>query len=132
MMLGPAPTPPSAYHLPTLSSILLEREEPYGDMFIPPLDGFSRTFYAYVLHTHIYEWRQNVCMLNSNGLTGAILSFVLGATGHRKGVGIAGHRLAVGRPLAYAFAASRTPIRDACRVELHLDPPPSGRSGRRL
>lgn len=75
-MLGPAPTPPSAYHLPTLSSILLEREEPYGDMFFPPLDGFSRTFYAYVLHTHIYEWRQNVCMLNSNGLTGAILSFV--------------------------------------------------------
>lgn len=76
MMLGPAPTPPSAYHLPTLSSILLEREENYGDMFFPPLDGFSRTFYAYVLHTHIYEWRQNVCMLNSNGLTGSILSFV--------------------------------------------------------
>jgi hypothetical protein len=76
MMLGPASTPPSAYHLPTLSSILLEREELYGDMFFPPLDGFSRTFYAYVLHTHIYEWRQNVCMLNSNGLTGNILSFV--------------------------------------------------------
>ena len=76
MMLGPAPTPPSAYHLPTLSSILLEREENYGDMFFPPLDGFSRTFYAYVLHTLIYEWRQNVCMLNSNGLTGNILSFV--------------------------------------------------------
>ena len=76
MMLGPAPTPPSAYHLPTLSSILLEREEMHGNMFFPPLDGFSRTFYAYVLHTHIYEWRQNVCMLNSNCLTGNILSFV--------------------------------------------------------
>ena len=76
MMLGPALTPPSAYHLPTLSSILLEREKIHGEMFFPPLDGFARTFYAYVLHTHIYEWRQNVCMLNSNCLTGDILSFV--------------------------------------------------------
>lgn len=76
MMLGPAPTPPSAYHLPTLSSILLEREDSHGEMFFPPLDGFARTFYAYVLHTHIYEWRQNVCMLNPNCLTGTILSFV--------------------------------------------------------
>lgn len=76
MMLGPALTPPSAYHLPTLSSILLEREDLNEEMFFPPLDGFSRTFYAYVLHSHIYEWRQNVCMLNSNSLTGNILSFV--------------------------------------------------------
>jgi hypothetical protein len=81
MMLGPAPTPPSSHHLPTLSSIFLEREELYEDMFFPPLDESSRTFYAYVLHTHIYEWRQNVCMLNSNGLTGAILSFVPKDTG---------------------------------------------------
>jgi hypothetical protein len=76
MMLSPATTPPSAYHLPTISSILLERELSYGDMFFPPLNEFSRTFYAYVLHTHIYEWRQNVCMLNSNFLTGNILSLV--------------------------------------------------------
>ena len=89
MMLGPAPTPPSAYHLPTLSSILLEREESYGDMFFPPLDGFSRTFYAYVLHTHIYEWRQNVCMLNSNGLAGSILSFVPDDIG----IGLKQHRI---------------------------------------
>lgn len=74
-MLGPAVMPPSAYHLPTLSSILLEKELS-EEMFFPPLDGFSRTFYAYVLHTHIYEWRQNVCMLNSNSLTGNILSYV--------------------------------------------------------
>ena len=89
MMLGPALTPPSAYHLPTLSSILLEREKIHGEMFFPPLDGFSRTFYAYVLHTHIYEWRQNVCMLNSNSLRGNIFSLVpkdigIGLREHKK------------------------------------------------
>lgn len=74
LSLGPADTPPSTYHLPTLSSILLGKELK-DTMYFPPLDSFSRLFYVYIIHTHIFEWRQAVCMLNSTGLRDTPVSF---------------------------------------------------------
>lgn len=74
LSLGPADIPPSVYHLPTLSSILLGKEL-MDTMYFPPLDSFSRLFYIYVVHTHIFEWRQAVCMLNSTGLRDTPVSF---------------------------------------------------------
>lgn len=74
LSLGPADTPPSVYHLPTLSSVLLGKEL-MDTMYFPPLDSFSRLFYVYVVHTHIFEWRQAVCMLNSTGLRDTPVSF---------------------------------------------------------
>lgn len=72
--LGPAEIPPSVYYLPTLTSILLGKELP--DMMVfPSIDSFSRLFYVYVVHTHIFEWRQAVCMLNSTGLKDIPVSF---------------------------------------------------------
>jgi hypothetical protein len=66
-LLGPAEIPPSTYFLTTLTTILLHNEVP-GVLPFPALDDFCKTFYAYVLHTHVFEWRQTICMLNPTGL----------------------------------------------------------------
>ncbi|KAJ5658925.1 hypothetical protein N7507_005376 [Penicillium longicatenatum] len=72
-LLGPADIPPSTYFLTTLTSILLYNEIPDVLPF-PPLDDFCKTLYAYVLHTHVFEWRQTICMLNPTGLLSSPLS----------------------------------------------------------
>ncbi|KAJ5632038.1 hypothetical protein N7490_008377 [Penicillium lividum] len=72
-LLGPADIPPSTYFLPTLTSILLYRQIPDVLPF-PPLDDFCKTLYAYVLHTHVFEWRQTICMLNPTGILSSPLS----------------------------------------------------------
>ena len=74
LLLRPADIPPSIYHLPTSTSILLGKELP-NTMKFPPIDDFSRLFYVYIIHTHIFEWRQAVCMLNSTGLKDTPVSF---------------------------------------------------------
>lgn len=75
LMLGPAEVPPSIYHLPVLSSILLEGES--DDLVsLPPIDSFSRTLYLYILHGYIFEWRQKVSMLNTTGLSESPLALV--------------------------------------------------------
>lgn len=66
-LLGPAEIPPSTYFLTTLTTILLHNEIP-GVLPFPALDDFCKTLYAYVLHTHVFEWRQTICMLNPTGL----------------------------------------------------------------
>lgn len=66
-LLGPAEIPPSTYFLTTLTTILLHHEIPVVLPF-PALDEFCKTLYAYVLHTHVFEWRQTICMLNPTGL----------------------------------------------------------------
>ncbi|KAJ5738040.1 hypothetical protein N7493_001195 [Penicillium malachiteum] len=66
-LLGPADIPPSTYFLTTLTTILLHHEIP-NTLPFPPLDDFSKVLYAYVLHTHVFEWRQTICMLNPTGL----------------------------------------------------------------
>ncbi|KAJ5929913.1 hypothetical protein N7466_005406 [Penicillium verhagenii] len=72
-LLGPADIPPSIYYLTTLTSILLYNEIPDVLPF-PPLDNFCKTLYAYVLHSHVFEWRQTICMLNPTGLLTSPLS----------------------------------------------------------
>ncbi|KAJ5107969.1 hypothetical protein N7456_004644 [Penicillium angulare] len=72
-LLGPADIPPSTYYLTTLTTILLHNEIPDVLPF-PPLDDFCKTLYAYVLHTHIFEWRQTISMLNPTGLLSSPLS----------------------------------------------------------
>ncbi|KAJ6111552.1 hypothetical protein N7523_007613 [Penicillium sp. IBT 18751x] len=72
-LLGPADIPPSTYFLTTLTTILLHNELPDVLPF-PPLDDFCKTLYAYVLHTHVFEWRQTICMLNPTGLVSSPLS----------------------------------------------------------
>lgn len=74
MILGPSEMPPSTYYLTTLNTILLNNTVPDVLPF-PALDQFSRILYAYVLHTHVFEWRQTLCMLNPNGLMRSVLSF---------------------------------------------------------
>ncbi|KAJ5710473.1 hypothetical protein N7488_004629 [Penicillium malachiteum] len=66
-LLGPADIPPSTYYLTTLTTILLNHEIP-NTLPFPPLDEFCKVLYAYVLHTHVFEWRQTICMLNPTGL----------------------------------------------------------------
>ncbi|KAJ5726637.1 uncharacterized protein N7483_007994 [Penicillium malachiteum] len=66
-LLGPADIPPSTYFLTTLTTILLHHEIP-NTLPFPPLDDFCKVLYAYVLHTHVFEWRQTICMLNPTGL----------------------------------------------------------------
>ncbi|KAJ5341504.1 hypothetical protein N7541_010628 [Penicillium brevicompactum] len=72
-LLGPADIPPSTYFIPTLTTILLHNDLPDVLPF-PPLDDFCKTLYAYVLHTHVFEWRQTICMLNPTGLLSSPLS----------------------------------------------------------
>ncbi|KAJ5753426.1 uncharacterized protein N7511_007579 [Penicillium nucicola] len=71
-LLGPADIPPSTYFLTTLTTILLYNETTV--LPFPPLDEFCRTLYAYVLHSHVFEWRQTICMLNPTGLISSPLS----------------------------------------------------------
>jgi hypothetical protein len=72
-LLGPAEIPPSTYFLTTLNTILLHNE--LSDVLpFPPLDDFCKTLYAYVLHSHVFEWRQTIRMLNPTGLTSSPLS----------------------------------------------------------
>ncbi|KAJ5371189.1 uncharacterized protein N7496_007281 [Penicillium cataractarum] len=81
-LLGPAEIPPSTYFLTTLTTILLHNEIP-GVLPFPALDDFCKTLYAYVLHTHIFEWRQTICMLNPTGLVTSPVSLApenIGAT----------------------------------------------------
>lgn len=72
-LLGPADIPPSTYFLTTLTTILLHNEIP-DILPFPPLDDFCKTLYAYVLHSHVFEWRQTICMLNPTGLLSSPLS----------------------------------------------------------
>jgi hypothetical protein len=72
-LLGPAEIPPSTYFLTTLTTILLHNEISEVLPF-PPLDDFCKTLYAYVLHSHVFEWRQTICMLNPTGLLSSPLS----------------------------------------------------------
>jgi hypothetical protein len=73
-VLGPAEIPPSTFFLTTLTTILLHNEIP-GVLPFPALDDFCKTLYAYVLHTHVFEWRQTICMLNPTGLITSPISF---------------------------------------------------------
>ncbi|KAJ6032581.1 hypothetical protein N7540_003313 [Penicillium herquei] len=72
-LLGPAEIPPSTYFLTTLTTILLYQEIP-NTLPFPPLDEFCKVLYAYVLHTHVFEWRQKICMINPTGLLTSPLS----------------------------------------------------------
>lgn len=72
-LLGPADIPPSTYFLTTLTTILLYKSIPDVLPF-PPLDDFCKTLYAYVLHTHVFEWRQTISMLNPTGLLSSPVS----------------------------------------------------------
>lgn len=72
-LLGPADIPPSTYFLTTLTTILLHKNIPDVLPF-PPLDDFCKTLYVYVLHSHVFEWRQTICMLNPTGLLSSPVS----------------------------------------------------------
>ncbi|KAF4552545.1 Fungal specific transcription factor domain-containing protein 13 [Elsinoe fawcettii] len=74
ILLGPSETPPCTYFLTTLNSILLYGASIEAPPF-PPLDDFGRMLFAYVLHTHVFEWHQALCMLNPNGLVRSVLAF---------------------------------------------------------
>ncbi|KAI9151350.1 Transcription factor PfmaH [Paramyrothecium foliicola] len=67
VLLGPSDMPPSTYYLTTLTTILLH--DTTTEIFpFPDLDEFSRTLFVYGLHTHIYDWRQLLCLINGDGL----------------------------------------------------------------
>ncbi|KAH8645441.1 fungal-specific transcription factor domain-containing protein [Xylariales sp. PMI_506] len=65
-LLGPADVPPSTYYLTTLNSILLHGCVAEALPF-PPLDRFCRTLFIYSLHSHIFDWRQILSMVNPYG-----------------------------------------------------------------
>ncbi|KAJ6188610.1 hypothetical protein N7519_003518 [Penicillium mononematosum] len=79
-------SPPSTYFLTTLTTILLHHEVEEVLPF-PTLDDFCKTLYAYVLHTHVLEWRQTICMLNPTGLISSPISLApenIGASLHER------------------------------------------------
>lgn len=72
--LGTSDTPSCAYFLTTLNSLLLSGTV-QGVLPFPSLDTFSRTLMIYVIYTHVFEWRQTLCMINPNGLVRSVLAF---------------------------------------------------------
>ncbi|KAL3422888.1 C2H2 type zinc finger domain protein [Phlyctema vagabunda] len=69
ILLGPADMPPSSYHLHALNCVLLHKwVKP-----TPPLVNvgeFGNIVLLYAIHTHIFEWRTSISMLNPTGLMG--------------------------------------------------------------
>ena len=63
MLIGPANIPPSTFYIHALNTCLLP-----SDVSSPQrVDDFGRILLLYALHTHIFEWRQAISMLNPNG-----------------------------------------------------------------
>lgn len=71
MLIGPANMPPSTFYIHALNTCLL----PPGVIAVHSLDEFGKIVLLYAMHTHIFEWRQAISMLNPNGSANAYESF---------------------------------------------------------
>ena len=74
MLIGPADIPPSTFYLHALNCCLLRKREPLPSA--ARTDNFGKVVLIYALHTHIFEWRQAISMLNPNGLGNSYGSFI--------------------------------------------------------
>lgn len=65
--------PPSTFYIHALNSCLL----PSNASSPQRVDDFGRIVLLYALHTHIFEWRQAISMLNPNGFANMYGSVIL-------------------------------------------------------
>lgn len=75
MLIGPADIPPSTYYLHALNCCLLRKLEPLPSG-AARTDNFGKIVLIYALHTHVFEWRQAISMLNPNGLANSYGNFI--------------------------------------------------------
>ncbi|PQE21779.1 hypothetical protein CJF30_00010990 [Rutstroemia sp. NJR-2017a BBW] len=71
MLLGPTNMPPASYYLHALNGILLHKWTKPAPPIIPTTT-FGKNLLLYAIHTHIFDWRTSVSMLNPTGLMGTI------------------------------------------------------------
>ncbi|RDW84516.1 hypothetical protein BP6252_02106 [Coleophoma cylindrospora] len=69
MLLGPAEAPPFTYYLHALNCILLHKYVKPAPALVQTCE-FGNIVLLYALHTHIFEWRAAISMLNPTGLMG--------------------------------------------------------------